>query len=50
MKDCVPEGAMLSLRATTEGRAFPMRNGLLSSFGLKRVAVASMVIDHIGSF
>lgn len=50
MKDCVPEGAMLSLRATTEGRAFPMKNGLLSSFGLKRVAVASMVIDHIGSF
>ena len=27
-----------------------MKNGLLSSFGLKRVAVASMVIDHIGSF
>lgn len=27
-----------------------MRNGLISSFGLKRVAMASMVIDHIGSF
>lgn len=27
-----------------------MRKGLLSSFGLKRIAVASMVIDHIGSF
>ncbi len=27
-----------------------MRNGFLSSFGLKRVAMASMVIDHIGSF
>lgn len=26
-----------------------MRSGILSSFGLKRVAVASMVIDHIGS-
>ena len=27
-----------------------MGNGFLSSFGLKRVAMASMVIDHIGSF
>lgn len=27
-----------------------MRSGLFSSFALKRVAVASMVIDHIGSF
>ncbi|MCI8653173.1 MAG: hypothetical protein HFF11_05710 [Angelakisella sp.] len=27
-----------------------MRDGLLSSFGLKRIAIASMVIDHTGSF
>ena len=27
-----------------------MRRGFFSSFGLKRIAVASMVIDHIGSF
>lgn len=27
-----------------------MGNGFLSSFGLKRVAMVSMVIDHIGSF
>lgn len=27
-----------------------MRNGLFGSFGLKRVAMASMVIDHTGSF
>lgn len=27
-----------------------MRKGLLSSFWLKRIAVASMIIDHIGSF
>ena len=27
-----------------------LKEGILTSFGLKRVAMVSMVIDHIGSF
>lgn len=31
-------------------KGFSVRDGILSSFGLKRIAVASMIVDHIGSF